>query len=401
MSDLGNATWADEILDFLTLRGAVIFSNWSPKSASDLASHLSTESWTALVVRNLLSSQTFCSHISALRKAAGRSVESVRSNVTHVSRARLHGRPDMRATLRKRVRSRDDTLWVSKRAEKRWQSELNGAVVGFFDFLLKSTSRFTVATTQAEYETLAEIRKLISSEPLRHVSPDPNWRSVTFDPRILAKSTFYRTLSHYMNAARWSLRTRETTALRNELRGWLRSEDDDRLFELFVLTVAIRVLRGLIDWNSFEINIDAPFGYVTAVADGVTCEIRFDRALQGGADSYSKIVRQYAQISGNQRRPDVHFNIKGAVERILLLEAKNTFASTQYARDSVFKALGYLANYRERWANTDTLPKIILALSSTVGARSQVEERLNEDIIVADPSSLSAELEIVLRALIA
>jgi hypothetical protein len=307
----------------------------------------------------------------------------------------------MRATLRKRVRSRDDTLWVSKRAEKRWQSELNGAVVGFFDFLLKSTSRFTVATTQAEYETLAEIRKLISSEPLRHVSPDPNWRSVTFDPRILAKSTFYRTLSHYMNAARWSLRTRETTALRNELRGWLRSEDDDRLFELFVLTVAIRVLRGLIDWNSFEINIDAPFGYVTAVADGVTCEIRFDRALQGGADSYSKIVRQYAQISGNQRRPDVHFNIKGAVERILLLEAKNTFASTQYARDSVFKALGYLANYRERWANTDTLPKIILALSSTVGARSQVEERLNEDIIVADPSSLSAELEIVLRALIA
>ncbi|MCF4967376.1 DUF2357 domain-containing protein [Nostoc sp. CMAA1605] len=185
--------------------------------------------------------------------------------------------------------------------------------------------------------------------------------------------------------------------------GWLAPINDDDLFELYVLIVLLDVLAidlafgkpvefGLIRRNRKQV---ARF---LRPKDGLRADVYFDQSLMQAfsfKSEYKKVINQYTGISGSEHRPDIilSFYLADGSECPLLIEIKNT-QDIVYKRDSVYKALAYLYDFRNLWNKRSTQsPKIILVFPEGVVPKVGVtEEQQDLSLLSANDRARFANL---------
>ncbi len=132
---------------------------------------------------------------------------------------------------------------------------------------------------------------------------------------------------------------------------WLEPVSSDDLFELYVLVLTIDVL-------SKELGFGDPseYGLVSArrdriahfAADDVTVDLFFDQtpsSMLKIATAYGRIVNDYKELKGAERRPDIMLSVeKDGVKKLVLIEVKRT-DDDRYASDSVYKMFGYIHDF--------------------------------------------------------
>jgi hypothetical protein len=196
-------------------------------------------------------------------------------------------------------------------------------------------------------------------------------------------------------------------------KGWLSPQDEDSLFELYVL---ISVINALEDFVEKRATLDSiKFGLVrpgktrtVAVINGasVVANVGFDESpmhifvdfkTNAERSIYKQMVDIYGDLRGAMRRPDVTVGINygGNPEVRLIVEIKNTPPRSSYASESVYKAIGYLKDFEAVWS-TDQKPKVILAVPKGFAVSADVQsDWLAQDIVIISGDIRTACLEIL------
>ncbi len=391
------------------MKGRGRFTNWTPASLSDLTRELSGSDWDAILAAQMLSSPAFGADLRRARFLAPREMERSIDHVPQPLRGRLRGKPDMRATLRLRRRRADDTLWLVDKPLRRWQTADNAALSGWLTFLREAATIGRgrqgdgPSTQMKENDRLVAL--LLKTEPMRHVIPDPHWSAHEMSPRLRAQSAFYRLLWGHARAWRASASARDPQAVRDALRGgWLASEDDDEMFELYALSRLVEVLFRLGPWDTFTITPALLGGdpLLRAVRDDVEIAVRFDRAPQA-AGAYRWIFRRYDGVDAAARRPDILISVStGGITRHAIVEVKATSPATAYGRDSLYKVLGYLKDYATLWPADERVshPSGVLVYATGVSTSTPLSARLSDEVLLSTHASLEQDLRrVVLRML--
>jgi hypothetical protein len=168
----------------------------------------------------------------------------------------------------------------------------------------------------------------------------------------------YRRLASLQNEFDAALLEEKWSAVLRLLeKNWLEPLHLDDLFELYVLVLVLVVLEkdlglgppkpGLIRRGRKQVAKFEPPG------QGIRVDVYFDQspASQLGCSSeYAAVVGSYKGLRPGKHRPDVTLRIHpaGAPARTLLVEAKKT-EDDRYQRDSVYKVLAYLRDFKELW----------------------------------------------------
>jgi hypothetical protein len=195
-------------------------------------------------------------------------------------------------------------------------------------------------------------------------------------------------------------------AVLNLLRsGWLKPIKDDDLFEVYVLFVIFSVLK-------VELGFGLPrnLGLIRrgrkAVAvfhrdtDDTQAEIYFDQTPKEVFkinSFYKTVVDQYDGITAKERRPDItlRFARSDSSQKLLLIECKES-EDDQYMRDSVYKGLAYLRDFKNLWIQEDEQkPKVIVVFPKKIKptpTKLDLEEL--ELVSIEDRSRLAALLSI-------
>jgi hypothetical protein len=394
--------WEGAVLDFLSVRGRGRFTNWTPASLSDLTRELSGKDWDAVLAAQVLSNPAFGADLRRARFLAPREMTRSVDHVPQPLRGRLRGKPDMRATLRLRQRRGDETLWLVNKPLRRWQTADNAALGGWLTYLREAASAVLGSEGDGAPGQMREndrlVALLLKTEPMRHVIPDPFWAAHEISPRLRAQSDFYRLLWNYARAWRASASARDPQAVRDALRGgWLAAEDDDEMFELYVLSRLVEVLFRFGPWDTFETTPALLGGdpLLRAVRDDVEIAVRFDRA-PATVGAYRWIFRRYDGVDAASRRPDIQISISvGGITRHSILEVKATSPATAYGRDSLYKVLGYLKDYAELWPPSDSVshPSGILVYATGVSTSTPLSERLSDEVLLSTHASLERDLD--------
>jgi len=349
--------WEAEVLDFLTIRGRVVFSDWNVSTIRGLTTALAGADWEAVLGAQVLANERTAEDLLRAYHLAPREMERNREEIGKISRGRLRGRVDARGTLRLRRRKQDETLWLVRRSVRRWQTEDNAAIAGFLAHLLTVSAEAASGERGGWRARVAHlhglIERLLRAEPLRHVAPSSQWPSHEIPPTLVSRSPFYRILWSYARAWRESVWNRDPGAIRERLGGgWLLAEDDDQLFELFVLSRLVEVIYRLGPWDDFLIKPSVTDSQVilTARQGEIEITIRYDRAPQTEG-AYRWLFRSYEALDAAMRRPDLQLTVSGVGRhpRTCLIEVKATSPTSSYGRESVYKALGYLKDYADLW----------------------------------------------------
>lgn len=402
------AKWTDEVLDFLAWRANALFTDWTPRSMPALAGYLSGQDWETLVIANMLASPRFQADIGELIRLAPREMEQLHSEFVRVSRGRLRGRVLASRTIVERVRQADPTVWVTSKSEKVWQTEPNRLIAGFLAHLMRSAPTVFEHTADMATTPMAAgvraVERALRTEPLRRVDPDPSWSSRDVAVSLASKSRFYGLASKWMRSFRDARRIRDAETLRQTvLGGWLRAENDDRLFEVYALSRVITLLHGSDSWDKFRLHAGTRTTgeiAVEAVAGPLVVNVRFDRKPPV-VGQYSWLLSRYRDVEGRGRRPDLQVATHGKSGTCTtLIEVKATAPNSQYGRDSVVKIFGYLKDFTELWESEDTCqyPRGMLlypkGVESLVDRATRVE---SDEVLLSDTDVFDLDLVAVLE----
>jgi hypothetical protein len=161
--------------------------------------------------------------------------------------------------------------------------------------------------------------------------------------------------------------------------GWLEPIQEDDLFELYVLVVILETLKtdlgfgepsafGLIKPGRREIAV------FSREPDGIEADLYFDQSpveIFELPSVYQETLGRFEGLTAYARRPDitVRFRKPGGIEHRLLVECKRT-DDDGYRRDSVYKALAYLKDFGELWANVpQQRPKVLVVFPKGINPR--------------------------------
>ena len=240
----------------------------------------------------------------------------------------------------------------------------------------------------------ALVERLLRAEPLRHVAPNPRWAEHEVAPSLLSRSPFYRTLWSYARAWREAAWTRDARAIRAQIgNGWLVAEDDDQLFELFVLSRLVEVVYRMGPWEEFSIRPSTvkSEAILEAKQEDTTITIRYDRAPRVKG-AYSWLFSRYQELDVAMRRPDLQLTVasQGSTPRTCLIEVKATTPDSQYGRDSVYKVLGYLKDYEALWEHESAIryPRAVVVFATNVTPKVGRAERVTGDEVLISSHSL-------------
>jgi hypothetical protein len=403
--------WEAEVLDFLTVRGRVVFGDWTTPTVRGLTAALAGADWEAVLGAQVLSSENTAEDLRRAYRLAPSEMERNREEVATVSRGRLRGAVDARGTLMLRRRKHDETLWLVHRSVRRWQTEDNAAIAGFLAHLLTVSSE-TATNKQSSWRgsvvrTHELIARLLRAEPMRHVVPDTQWPNHEIPSTLISRSPFYRILWSYARAWRESVWTRDAAAIRDLLqKGWLLAEEDDQLYELFVLSRLIEVIHRLGPWDSFTAKPSVLMSDVilTARSGDVEISVRYDRAprVEG---AYRWLFKRYDGLDVSMRRPDLQLIVSGIdpQPRTCLIEVKATDPSGEYGRASVYKALGYLKDYADLWTGESErryARGMVVFASGVKPLAPRLDRIADDELLLSDHNIVEQDLlALVLRML--
>jgi len=202
---------------------------------------------------------------------------------------------------------------------------------------------------------------------------------------------------------RESVWNRDPAAIRAQLGGgWLLAEDDDQLYELFVLSRLVEIIHRLGPWESFSIHPSVVSSAVVLSArqGPVEISVRYDRAPQTHG-AYQWVFQSYKGLEAAMRRPDLQLIVSGVSSqpRICLIEVKATEPNTGYGRDSVYKALGYLKDYAALWKNEEVRRYSRGMVVFASGVRPVVERAdrvLEHELLLSDHAIVEEDLSALL-----
>jgi hypothetical protein len=152
--------------------------------------------------------------------------------------------------------------------------------------------------------------------------------------------------------------------------------DDDALYELWALLGAATVFDEagwMLDVAGLVGQAAVPFTY-RALGGGTVARVRFGHtpAHWRRASRYCTVFDHYG-LAGAVRRPDLIVELqRGQRRRHLLVEVKRT-RDPQYIADSIYKVLGYLADFEAVFAGQEG-PRALLLLWDGPGAPSSGQQ---------------------------
>jgi hypothetical protein len=401
--------WQNETLEFFTVRGPKVATDWAPRTAKDLASAIAGADWELLVALNAISAPATSEYLRGLPRLIQRELVADWSRQKVVTLGRVKGQIDVRATGVARAQLGSPAAVAYRKLERIWDTDENRALAGFLMHAERTTRRALQRVgTRAAWQSvlignLRQIRTALLTAPLRFVGGDVAWAVYVRRPSERRRSRLYS--EFYRLASLWA-ETREAStgeALRKALGGWLVPATDDGLFETHVASIVVQALYDARAWESFEL---APVGFsgrlVKARYGSLTATVSFDsspsralgRAIPG---DYRWIYETYDGLDLAARRPDVTLHVSaGGDEAVVLFEAKATDANSPYGRDSIYKGLGYLKDFEDMWGPEN--PRVVLVFASGVESAQPVSKRLSRDLfLTADPSLASDAIAVIER----
>jgi hypothetical protein len=156
---------------------------------------------------------------------------------------------------------------------------------------------------------------------------------------------------------------------------WLAPISDDDLFELYALVLVLDILERDLGLNRpTQYGLSVPGRDHIALFESGTSRVRvfFDQSPASvlAYPSYQlAILAAHDGVRGVPRRPDlvvVHDGPPG--RRVAFVEVKKT-ADGGYISDSVYKALGYLSDFRAIWEASPSKPNIVVLFPETIGPK--------------------------------
>jgi hypothetical protein len=170
---------------------------------------------------------------------------------------------------------------------------------------------------------------------------------------------------------------------------WLSPVSDDDIFELYALVLVLDLLeRDLGLGSPTQLGLAAPRREHIALFEAGEARVRvfFDQSPQAilGIPSYQMaILDAHDGVQGAPRRPDVMIVHESAEHRrVMFLEVKRT-SDTGYISDSVYKALGYILDFREIWSSHPSNPKIIVLFPEYIAPKSNVDLAQQEVVLAS------------------
>jgi hypothetical protein len=184
---------------------------------------------------------------------------------------------------------------------------------------------------------------------------------------------------------------------------WLEPVDVDDLFELYALT---RCLESLI--TDLGYGLPTELGLVIrnrryvarfVANSGAAVEVFFNQsplATLGMQGHYSAVVAAHSGVGGVSRRPDITIvsQATSGKRRVTFLEVKKTY-SKDYLSDSIYKAFGYIHDYRCLWDDSDVRPKVILFVPAEV----QLQSKSFPDVVLISSNNLPEMSRVLTAAL--
>jgi hypothetical protein len=152
-------------------------------------------------------------------------------------------------------------------------------------------------------------------------------------------------------------------------------DNQDDLFEFFVLTKVILGLFSAAEWQQVAIGLPLEKAVARFTAKDLTCTVYSNTSpsealkwASGYRWKYNQVFSLYAGIDYRTRRPDiiVEFVKHGHPPVPIIIETKFS-EDPNYIRDSVYKTFGYLADFDELWKyHPQFVPRAILALAAGI-----------------------------------
>ena len=153
---------------------------------------------------------------------------------------------------------------------------------------------------------------------------------------------------------------------------WLAPLSDDDLFELYALVFVLDVLERDLGLNTpSQYGLAAPGRGHIALFDNGANKVRvfFDQSPSSvlSYPSYQlAILAAHDGVRGVPRRPDlVVVNDRPDGRFVMFVEVKKT-ADSGYISDSIYKALGYLSDFRAIWEASPSNPKIVVLFPENI-----------------------------------
>lgn len=398
------AVWMAEILDVLSNRNFALFTDNDPDAVPRIAQMLSQRNWDEILTENLMASPRFQAGVRRLQNLATREMLQDKTHRVHSRIGMIRGRLLAAETVKQRLLQRSPMLWVSKETSKVWQTPANGAVAGFLQSLLRTMRTSTGVQHPEVRRGFSLVSTLMRSEPLRHVDPDMNWKGFIFSSALTTKSEFYNTFAMWMKHYRSASKSRDSSSMREVLLGgWLASEKDERLLELFALSVTLKALMKLREWDELELKTGTKVDGSTQILarwKAVTVQVDFDKSPQVQG-RYRWLLGRYSGIDGHGRRPDLQITSSEAGRSLTtLVEVKATPPNSPYGRDSIVKVMGYLHDFADLWSAEDhpSYCRAILLYRESVGALVGSDIRAQQDeILLTDPGEFDSDVSAVLE----
>jgi len=186
---------------------------------------------------------------------------------------------------------------------------------------------------------------------------------------------------------------------------WLAPLSDDDLFELYALVLVLDVLEHDLGLQTpTQYGLAAPGRDHIALFEHGANRVRvfFDQSpasALGYASYQLAILAAHDGVRGVPRRPDLVVVCDGEEgRRVAFVEVKKT-ADSGYISDSVYKALGYLSDFRAIWAGTSSNPKIVVLFPEAIAPKATTKIAEQEIILAssADRMTVAAALRAGLR----
>lgn len=328
---------------------------------------------------------------------------------TIVSKSCIRGKPIWDKTICSRVTGRiDQSSFITQPQSSSYNTPENQLLKLFLNNISQTIEAFiadvgTVAMSQQFIElkaiTDAALKQSWMKEVDRKYRMSPIMRIGAQRSRLKQYSTV-ATLESEFEAV---LNETRLEAILNLLkRGWLEPVQDDDLFEVYVLFVIFNILKnelgfgepnnlGLIRKNRREIAV------FRRETDGTEAKLYFDQTPKEVFrinSFYKTVVEQYDGITASERRPDItlRFVLPDLSQKRLLIECKES-EDAQYMRDSVYKAIAYLRDFKDVWEQaSEQMPKVVVIFPRKIRAVALMAEKSELELVSIDDRARLIEL---------
>jgi hypothetical protein len=153
---------------------------------------------------------------------------------------------------------------------------------------------------------------------------------------------------------------------------WLAPLSDDDLLELYALILVIDILEHELGFGPpTEYGLtNAGRSHVAAFRKSQSAvRVYFDQSPIGflSCASYQMdILASHDGVRPAPRRPDITVVMETlGIRRVVFVEVKKS-ADVSYLSDSVYKALGYISDFRDLWSSASSYPKVLLLVPENV-----------------------------------